>query len=734
MAQFAKERIKTLLLPLSFSAGAALLSWTLAIFAFRDFGWVYGSAFILIGLLAAASAGFYRYKLNREEAELAEARARTNVDRQQLLALKKSLESDALGFEKQRQSFEDRLITYHEWTEFPDVQQFAEAKDDPEEVTARDRQVLQLVQGAADQFLSGFQSDRYSVDGEFEPRLILDELTDFVSSVARIYKPGSKEPLLETSVETLLKSVNHVSLQLLFQLEQLPLNLKDYSLARAYDHIRKASRAYEYYKSVSPVLPYVSYTWQVGRLVMGANPIVAGAWMLGSEIIKRAGRKISKEYIDRYSLKLTGEAIRIIANETAMTFDSDFRYRDPNWIYGLELAELVHQFPLSRETLQVALCDIGSLPLRNSYDRIFLYRCLAAGKSPQPGLLIRAEAINGEQRREIAERLERFFRNHVHGRRRERVESWMAGAAQRIGVQIRALEQWNYDSPEDEAASALRSLGAFLIAVKDWEPEQLRDRLEKTEVAAQSPAALGTAIEQLLESPPMFFDYPDLEPDGAFLTLYLSDLVDLETAEPPADLQGYWAVQDVAAYFRQDWAPLDRELIEAYRLYFSRHLWPDAPRVLLDKRLVVALPRILESGERPLIVYPRAGPVDNSGKALGMRLPGLKREVTKWLVGTNQRLLAIEIREGLELDDFHQHRVFWYADAERAEEGRLAFEQTKGLTNAHCRIQGGDYANGSGNADEDGLRVSCEKLKSFEKYFAALRRWVEDGPTAGARD
>jgi len=82
---------------------------------------------------------------------------------------------------------------------------------------------------------------------------------------------------------------------------------------------------------------------------------------------------------------------------------------------------MVHLFPLSRETLQEALCEIGNLPLRNSYDRIFLYRCLALGRSPQPQAFVKAALLTIDQRREIAERLERFFRHHLHGRRGDRV-------------------------------------------------------------------------------------------------------------------------------------------------------------------------------------------------------------------------------------------------------------------------------------------------------------------------
>ena len=150
MGVFSKVRIKRVILPLGLAAAAALMSWTLAVFAFIDLGWVYGTALIVIGGLAAASGGFYRFRLTKEEAEAEAIREEARIERQQVLNLQKSVEDDMMTFEKQRQSFEDRLMTYHEWAEFPSVQQFAEADDEPEEVSARDRAVLELVQDAAD--------------------------------------------------------------------------------------------------------------------------------------------------------------------------------------------------------------------------------------------------------------------------------------------------------------------------------------------------------------------------------------------------------------------------------------------------------------------------------------------------------------------------------------------------------------------------------------------------------
>ncbi|MEO0446937.1 MAG: hypothetical protein AAF191_12760, partial [Verrucomicrobiota bacterium] len=204
------------------------------------------SALLLLAIaLTVGSAVFFRFRLAGEHVALETEQKEISQERDALESLRGSLEKETLGFEKRRKQFEDRLMTYHEWMEFPDHQAIAEAREEASEtVSAKDQEALQRIQEASDRIFDGFQSDRYSDQGKFDPRLLGNDIIDFVGDIAAVYQPDAKEPLLETSVEKLLKAVNHISLQLLFQLEQLPFNLKEYSLAKAYEHTRTASKFY----------------------------------------------------------------------------------------------------------------------------------------------------------------------------------------------------------------------------------------------------------------------------------------------------------------------------------------------------------------------------------------------------------------------------------------------------------------------------------------------------------
>tara|TARA_R110002096_G_scaffold67332_8_gene163353 strand:- start:8685 stop:10853 length:2169 start_codon:yes stop_codon:yes gene_type:complete len=715
------------------SGTGAVLAWTVAGFQAAAGNWPMFVCLLLGGLLSAGAAAFFRVSLSKEHHEAIEAIRQRDVEHEQLKGLKSELETEALAFERRRQKFEDRLMTYHEWLEFPNMEEISKAEEVNDEIDARDKEVLALVQEAADSIFEGFRKDRYSKDGQFVPRLLTDEVLLFVTDIARVYQPDAKEPLLETSVEKLLKSLNHISLQLLFQLEQLPLNVKDYSLAKAYEHIRTGARVYDAYKSVSPYLPYASYTWNLGRMVLGfANPVLTGTWMLGSEIVRRTGQKISQQYIDRYSLKLTGEAIRIIANETAMTFDENFRYRDPNWVYGLELTEMVYQFPLSRETLQQALCEIGNLPLRNSYDRVFLYRCLASGRSPKPQTFVKQEALTAEQRRQIVERLERFFRHHVHGRRHDRVAAWSAGASERLGMPLKVLDGGSQTVSERDLGSALASLGAFLSAVKEMPPPEMREKLLECQVSAEfAPELRDEVIDDLVERPPMFFDFPDLDPENPLVPVYFEDLMRLETEVRPEDLQGLWAIREAAEYFRRDRPALEGQLFKAYAERLGRLLDPESPEQTLHPQLIMALPRILDREEFPSFIYAKIGAEDESEPSAlaSIRLPGLgNSKIHRWLVGSEKRLIVVEVREGLELDDYNRFQILWTLAEDDPLLEDVTLDRSKTLMKTQVVIRGGRWLTSNRRSSEKsliGLRIQGDKLKGYESHFGPLLRWFE---------
>ena len=129
-----------------------------------------------------------------------------------------------------------------------------------------------------------------------------------------------------------------------------------------------------------------------------------------------------------------------MAWETASIYDRTNRFRDPEFVFGVELAHLLSKFPLTRDGLRAGLHELGNLSLRSSYDRIFLYRCVAQHVSPKPDRFAQAEILPEETRKLIAERLHEFFVQHVEDAKEKKVASWRKEFGKRLGVSITPVE------------------------------------------------------------------------------------------------------------------------------------------------------------------------------------------------------------------------------------------------------------------------------------------------------
>ena len=174
---------------------------------------------------------------------------------------------------------------------------------------------------------------------------------------------------------------------------------------------------------------YASAAFYASRFASGVNPVASGAMWLLQSIGKKAAKSITSKYFNRHAMALLSNVIHAIGFEAAQIYGGDFRHRDPNWFYGMELVELHHGYPLQGESLSEALNVIGALQLRSEYDRIFLFRQLAAGASCDPTRYKATEVLSDEQREQIASDLTEFAEPHVTA---EGFTQWQADIAERL--------------------------------------------------------------------------------------------------------------------------------------------------------------------------------------------------------------------------------------------------------------------------------------------------------------
>ena len=349
---------------------------------------------------------------------------------------KQAIHSEAERLDNKRTELERVLMSYGEWMEFPDFEKLQNL-DWKGEVPGADKRITEILDLQADKMLTGFSSGEYWEDGKFQTRKLLLELFGFMESIAAIYYPDAERPILETNLESLLKAINRASLQIILLLEELPLfDVKEMNIRKASDSIRKASKVYRKYEELQPLLEPVRYLWQGSKFFLSSNPLLAAGWIAGSEILWKGGKKIGKKAMDAYFLSLMRQTLGILAWETAGIYDKTYRYRSPDWIYGLELVHFASRFEPTTEMLRAVFKELGGIPLRSSYDRIFLYRCVANHVSSKPERFASCDWLPGEMAKDICKRLEEFAAKNLPKEDLDSKdhEAWKSELRERVGV------------------------------------------------------------------------------------------------------------------------------------------------------------------------------------------------------------------------------------------------------------------------------------------------------------
>ena len=349
---------------------------------------------------------------------------------------RRAIKTEATRLDMKRQGLEKVLMAYGEWMEFPDFKTLQTIDWKDEAHVAMDGRVAALLDNEADLMLQRFSSGVYWTSGNFEGRQLLLDLASFTEAIARIYRPDSELPLLELNLESLFKAVNRASLQIILLIEELPiLEVKEMNLRKVSENIRKASKVYRKYEELQPYLKPVRYLLHGSKMLIASNPLLAVGWIAGSELIWKGGVHLGKKAMDAYLLSLVRQTLGIVAWETAGIYDPTHRYRSPDWVYGVELAHLLSKFETTQEVLRETFRELGRLPLRSTYDRIFLYRCIAQNASPKPKLFAQPGLLPVAARRTIRDQLLAFYEKNIKANasaENAATLKWRAGLDERL--------------------------------------------------------------------------------------------------------------------------------------------------------------------------------------------------------------------------------------------------------------------------------------------------------------
>ena len=728
-------------LPISLVAAGVLAVWTAAAAHYQSLGW-WQVLIYIGGLVALAGTLLFRRELNSTELEVEKLRhelqdedSHLEEDRNAFTRLQQEVQRqfDEQGrkLDKREEELASRLVAYHEWMEFPqpiDLNKtdilaspgtathpaglaplFPDMSDEQiSELTRKDRQMMNLLKEETKVLYDNITSNKYVVEGNFSPAVLRDDAYDLIGKVARIYQPDVEHPLLDSSVSLVIRAGSRACLHFLVLIDDLPLNVKDYSFNSLYGYVRSAVNAYRMYKSTEPYWPYVNAAYYLGRFALGANPLTMGAWWFLGTLSSRGAQAVATRVINRQALALLSDVVRVIGYEVASVYGGDFRHRDANWIYAAELTEMLHQFPLSRDSLSHALKEFGALQLRSEYDRIFLYRCIAEHISARPQNFRALACLSAAECRAIAARLEKFLHTFVHGKTTDRVQKWKTGVETRLGVKLLVKVQPTAHSVQAQQEDAVRSLAGFLIGSKEGEPHDLAGFLTKSKILNELPQPDRSALLSKLEAnPPYFFEHPDLDPESDLVPKYLADLAALQVRISPHDARLDELITDVAEYLRHDPKVVRRLLENEYAAHLAERIAPESPTRKAPLDVTHAILDLLEPGEQARFLY--AGitlewPAGTNGAR--------QRHGDLWLLGVGNRLILFALEDAEPL-------LFWQG------EGSVEVSQEKGLLSNTARLRGGKWLQNFGDA-KPVIRITAPMIKSIGNYFGPLQALMVD--------
>ncbi|MDA0812383.1 MAG: hypothetical protein O3C21_08370 [Verrucomicrobia bacterium] len=639
------------------------------------------------------------------------------TESERLLELRHEIELEALRLEKQRAAWRRQRALHFGEEEIEFGSALEDVADEPAELIAvaekppkwdeLDAKMLALMRVESERLFRNVLDNAYVRDGEFDRSRLGDDLIQLMESVARIYKPDSEHPLLETSVERLLRAMNHASVQMLVHLEQLPLDVKSYNLRETYQYIRSGTKYYGYYKKVEPYWTYARPLYHLGRLAMGTNPITIGVGWAVSELIKHG----SVNYAHSYALRMLHDTVRILGNEAAGIFGNDFRHRDPAWIYGIEIVALMRAFPSTQARLEGALREVAGLTLRSEYDRIFLYGCLAGRTTPRPDRFAGRDFLTLRERQQIASRLERHVEKEGLDQSAREFEGWKAGAEQRLGIHLRLGSEQSHPTDQAATLSALRALASFLIQYKHKNCDDLRPLLSQTQLATgPSASEFDSAWQSIIAEPPMLYEIPVMVAGSSVVRRFLEDLIQIEAGHAPRFPESAEAIEETAGYYREDASKWQAKLCSAYTQFLLSGIDQAAGSFKqFPETAAPLLLGLLNEGESVEFFYDDLSIVSAAPSDALDSLTHRKYV----LCATRERMLLIAT-------SIEQSDVVW-----SAKKGGISIRRARGVVTDDCHISGGRWLLDA-EQEPAAIKVAGRKLTSYEKRFAKLQDWVSE--------
>jgi len=517
------------------------------------------------------------------------------------------LEQEKQLLDERQRELATRFARYHEFLEYPDdVADLDSSTHSPVRLSVCDRQVHELLEAEAARVYEKIRQNGYTVDGKVDLVIIREEVMTLVQNVARIYAPDSANPLLETSFEQLARAASRICLHSLVLLERLPVDVKHYNINEIHSYLKRAVQGYGTYQQVAPWFKHLSRGAYFGRLAAGTNPVSLGAWWLATEVGRRGAQKLVENVVDRQAVAALHDIVTVIGVEVANVYGPGYRQRDAAWVYGAELTELLRRFPVSRESLTEALRVITVLPLRNEYDRVYLYRCVANHRAA--GFRIPDSAmISRPERDAIAQKLEAFFHGFIHGVTDKEAASWRDDVESRLDLKLKFDQAVEQPATHDQVTACVHAVYTFLVSVASVDRDKAKALVGQTDLMTRVPLESRASVLDSLEANDSRFSPPDLDPSAELTECFLKALMETLVEGYDWDRNVEELALETAGYYRRSRVDAEAMFDAACAAYLQTRCARDIKVRRLTSEQVSGLLQTLTQGDLVQAVFEGVG-------------------------------------------------------------------------------------------------------------------------------
>ncbi|MFN9975898.1 MAG: hypothetical protein ACK58T_39000, partial [Phycisphaerae bacterium] len=117
---------------------------------------------------------------------------------------------------QRERSLTERFVKFQEILEYPvpDVHE-KHTSTELRKLSEHDREVHRILEAEAERVYEKIRNSGYLVNGKVDVAAIRAEVLELIQRIARVYSPGSAQPLLETSFEQIARAASRIFLHIL---------------------------------------------------------------------------------------------------------------------------------------------------------------------------------------------------------------------------------------------------------------------------------------------------------------------------------------------------------------------------------------------------------------------------------------------------------------------------------------------------------------------------------------